>query len=320
MLVEPAAESRPVDGRDPAGAVREIEAGAEEVVAVACDLREDLAEAESDDREVVAAQAERRQADQHADDGRRDPCHRQDEPDREMKAGRAGVEPDRPEVQVLLRELRRGEPTGHVRAHRIEGDVTEVEQPGVPDDEVQAERHHGEDRHHDERRELGERAEERHLGHRVDVVGIAGHDRNHRGGCKPLPDAPAADRHPVPGRCEQQEDDRPDRERGRLPDAEGRNENEEGRDPEAGLDGASPGQRQCVPALARQADGAEARPPGARDRLNDAAPHVRPLRAFAPRAALRAGRRGSGSGSRRRSTGSSRCPASATGGRRCTPG
>ena len=65
----------PVDRRDPAGAVREVEAS-EEVVAVARDLRHDLAEAERHDREVVAAQAQRRQADEHADDRRRDARHR----------------------------------------------------------------------------------------------------------------------------------------------------------------------------------------------------------------------------------------------------
>ena len=59
--VRPVAEAGPVDRGDAAGAVREVEAGAEEVVAVARDLRQDLAEAERDDREVVAAQAQRRQ-------------------------------------------------------------------------------------------------------------------------------------------------------------------------------------------------------------------------------------------------------------------
>ena len=43
---------------------------AEEVVAVAGDLRQDLAEAERDDGKVVAAQAQGRQADEHADQRR----------------------------------------------------------------------------------------------------------------------------------------------------------------------------------------------------------------------------------------------------------
>ncbi len=60
---EAVAEADRVDRRDPVRAVRQVEAGAEEVVAVARDLREDLAEAERHDREVVAAQAQRRQAD-----------------------------------------------------------------------------------------------------------------------------------------------------------------------------------------------------------------------------------------------------------------
>ena len=68
------AEAGRVDRRDPVRAVREVEARAEEVVAVPRDLRQDLAEAERHDREVVAAQAQRRQADQDPDErGRRCP-------------------------------------------------------------------------------------------------------------------------------------------------------------------------------------------------------------------------------------------------------
>ena len=58
------AEARRVERRDPVRPVRQVEAGAEEVVAVARDLRQDLAEAERHDREVVAAQAQGREADQ----------------------------------------------------------------------------------------------------------------------------------------------------------------------------------------------------------------------------------------------------------------
>ena len=59
-----AAEAGRVDRADPERAVREVEA--EDVVAVADDLGDDLAEAERHDREVVATQSQRRQADQDA--------------------------------------------------------------------------------------------------------------------------------------------------------------------------------------------------------------------------------------------------------------
>ena len=70
---------------------------AEEVVAVAGDLGHDLAEAERDDREVVAAQPQRREADDDADDGREDPGDGQDEPDRDVDArARSGSTPTEP--------------------------------------------------------------------------------------------------------------------------------------------------------------------------------------------------------------------------------
>ena len=68
MLERSLPEAGRVDRRDPVRAVREVEAA--EVVAVARDLRQDLAEAERDDREVVAAEAQRRQADQDAEERR----------------------------------------------------------------------------------------------------------------------------------------------------------------------------------------------------------------------------------------------------------
>ena len=70
---QPAAEARRVDGIDAEGAVREVEARLvvderRDPVRVTVQRRlvDDLAEAERDDREVVAAQPQRRQADQDA--------------------------------------------------------------------------------------------------------------------------------------------------------------------------------------------------------------------------------------------------------------
>ena len=41
-------------------------------------------------------------------------------------------------VRVLTGELNRGEPGRRIRADRVEGDVAEVEQPCVADDDVEA--------------------------------------------------------------------------------------------------------------------------------------------------------------------------------------
>ena len=84
----------------PLRAVREVEAGAEEVVAVARDLGHDLAEAERHDREVVAAQPQRRQADQDADERGQEPGRDEQEPDRDVDAGAFEPTPTRAEVDV----------------------------------------------------------------------------------------------------------------------------------------------------------------------------------------------------------------------------
>ena len=148
------------------------------LAAVGHDLADDLAEGERDDRDVVAAQPQRRHADQGAGDGRRRDGEREDEQEVDVDAGRArdgvadqdgdavpvgpGVDPEaRPEVG------------GRVRADREEGDVAEVEQAGEADDDVEPERHHhvggGQDhvvedvaaRAEEQRRDRGER-EHRH--------------------------------------------------------------------------------------------------------------------------------------------------------------
>ena len=95
---EVVAEADRVDRRDPVRAVGEVEAGAEEVVAVARDLRQDLAEAERHDREVVAAQAQGRQADDDPEERRDDAGERQQQPDRDVDAGQVRVDADGAEV------------------------------------------------------------------------------------------------------------------------------------------------------------------------------------------------------------------------------
>ena len=61
------AESGRVDGTDPEGPVRQVEAL--DAVCVPHELRDDLAEAERHDRQVVAPQPKCRQPDQDPSDG-----------------------------------------------------------------------------------------------------------------------------------------------------------------------------------------------------------------------------------------------------------
>ena len=80
-----AAEAEAVDAVEAERAVREVEAA--EVVAVADELRDDLAEAERDDREVVAAQPQRRDADQDAEERGEDRRDQDHEPRVEVDPG-----------------------------------------------------------------------------------------------------------------------------------------------------------------------------------------------------------------------------------------
>lgn len=117
------------DGRDAVGAVGDVRPrGAVQVVG---GDPEDLTEAEGHDGEVVAAQPQRGRADQDAE---------------HQGGGRA--DQDRgPEgqVQVEGRAGGSGDHGGGVGADPEEGHVAEVEQAGEADDDVQAERHGGED-------------------------------------------------------------------------------------------------------------------------------------------------------------------------------
>ena len=105
----------------------------------------DLTEAKRDDGKVVAAQLERRRAEQQAEERGEPSADRQDHPERQ--------------VQI---EMRAREERVRVGADRVKGDVAEVEQPGEADDNVQSEREqHVEDRvignAHPARADLGER-------------------------------------------------------------------------------------------------------------------------------------------------------------------
>ena len=151
--------------------MREIEP--EDVVAVAHDLRDDLAEAERDDREVVAAQAQRRQADQNSDQSREAAGDQEDEPEREVDPRQLPRDPDGAEVERPLVELLRGQPGGGVGAGRVKGNVAEVEQARVADDDVEADGHHRHD-HHDHHRieRRDEVPEQRQVAEALDVLRI----------------------------------------------------------------------------------------------------------------------------------------------------
>ena len=90
-------------------------------VGVDDDDPDDLAEPERDDRQVVAAHPQRRRAQDHAGD------HGDGDRDRQRQE-------ERP-VPVL-----RGQDAGRVGADGVEADVAEVEQAGVPDHDVEADR------------------------------------------------------------------------------------------------------------------------------------------------------------------------------------
>ena len=96
---------------------------AEEVVPVRRHGEEELEKEERDDREVVAGEASRRQADEEADDR----ADHDDERDRDERRQVDAV--------VIRAEQRIG-----VGADAEEGDVAEVEQAAPADDDVEAER------------------------------------------------------------------------------------------------------------------------------------------------------------------------------------
>ena len=121
-----AADPERVDQRDSLRSVGEVD----RLRQVVEEDADDLAEAQRDDREVVAAKLERRRAQQHAEEAGDGGADRQDDPERQ--------------VQI---EVRRGEQRIDVRADRVERDVAEIEQSGEADDDVEPERQqHEQDR------------------------------------------------------------------------------------------------------------------------------------------------------------------------------
>ena len=142
-----------VEARDPIRAAGEVRGrvvpGQRDPVRIRGQDDEDLREEQGDDREVVADQAPRRQAEHEPEQRRRD----HHDHDRHL-----GGPVD---AELLGRENRVG-----VGAEAVEGDVAEVEQAGVAHDDVEAER---------------QQAEEDGVDRDADDVVRVGHERHERG-------------------------------------------------------------------------------------------------------------------------------------------
>ena len=93
-----------------------------EVLPVEQDQPDDFAETERDDGEIVAAQAQDRKAQQDAGERSEDSGNRQADPERQRE---------------MVRQQRIG-----IRANRVEGDVTEIEEAGETNHDVQSQPEH----------------------------------------------------------------------------------------------------------------------------------------------------------------------------------
>ena len=139
-----------VDGRDrltPVGELVVAERG--QLVAVLSDPADDLAEGQRHDRDVVAAQAQRGQADQSAGDGTQEDRPDDQQQEVQVDAGQALGELADPDVNagrvatfVDAREEIGGPPAGDQQPERVEGHEAEVQQAGEPHHQVEPERHH----------------------------------------------------------------------------------------------------------------------------------------------------------------------------------
>jgi hypothetical protein len=128
----PAEDRHRIDAIEPARSVGDVD----RVLQVVQEHADDLAEAQRDDGEVVAAQPEHRKAEQAAGDRREQRGQRHHDPDRRVQP----VRKERGHGGEGLEQVRAREQRVHVRAHRVERDEAEVEQAGVADHDVQPER------------------------------------------------------------------------------------------------------------------------------------------------------------------------------------
>ena len=127
-----AEEGDAVDLVDALGAVGQVD----RAVQVVEEDADDLAKTQGDDGQVVAAQLERGRAQQHTEQTGQRSGQRDDRPDGQVQAVRkCGRYPRKSFSQV-----RRAEQRKQIRAHGKESHVTQVEQAGVADHDVQAQR------------------------------------------------------------------------------------------------------------------------------------------------------------------------------------
>ena len=107
-------------------------------VEVAQQDTDDLAKAQGDDGQVVAAQAQGRRTQHHTASRREQGAQGQDQPDRGVHARRQ----QRRQGWKLLQQMGRRQQRGQVGAHRVERDETHVQQPRITDHDVQAKGEH----------------------------------------------------------------------------------------------------------------------------------------------------------------------------------
>ena len=133
-----------VDRADPdAAAGQRLPAAEVDALAVDRDTVDDLAEGERDDRDVVAAQPQRRQPDQRAEPGGDHDRDHQDQDEVQVDPDQVRRRAD--EASTWMWPLKKNsEPNqpARVGAERVERDVAEVEQAGEADDDVEPQRHH----------------------------------------------------------------------------------------------------------------------------------------------------------------------------------
>jgi hypothetical protein len=113
------ADFQRIDAVDPLRSAGDVD----RLVEVIDEDTNDLAETEGDDCQIIAAESQRRKAEQHAEAGGDQRANRQQHPERPVQA-----------------EVRRGEEAEQIGSDRVEGDVAEVEQAGKTDHQIQAER------------------------------------------------------------------------------------------------------------------------------------------------------------------------------------
>ena len=121
-----------IDAADAFGPVGNVD----RVIQIVQEYADDLAESQRDDGQVVAAQFQGRRSEQHAEERRHSGRQRDHQQDRHVDPARIQcTNPGEGLAQVW-----RGEQGVHIRADRKKCHVAQIEQAGIPDDDVQTNR------------------------------------------------------------------------------------------------------------------------------------------------------------------------------------